>query len=626
MDIASQTLRNTAVGLAAAVVLLVPAWSHASAASCSGKHATIVGTPGNDTIVGKKASDVIYGGGGDDTITGGPNGNDTICGGPGDDSIHGGRGYDALYGGGGDDRLAGETGSDRIEGDGGDDDLDGAEGSDNLLGGEDDDRLLGAKGPDLLIGGGGDDAINGDKGSDQVEGSGGDDRLDGDKGNDRVDGGPGKDRIDGGAGDDSELDGGADSDLVSGGAGSDTGSGGGGDQDIVRGDSGEDTLDGGPGGRDIVSYASATRGGVVVDLGSQRSKGDGHDTLQGFEDVVGSPQGDQIAGDGGVNRLDGGVGDDSLSGAGGADEAFGGAGSDHCGGFAFEHSCGIESSAAGSGTFVTLNQGLDGASLIVQGDSRPNQIRVSFNGGWTVSDSAGAFAGDGCTQAGGGTAVSCPTAVATELLVITGGAGGDAISVDESVPAAVKVRANGNADSDTLSGGPGDDVLEAGENYNGPDNGRDGLSGNGGSDVLYADPGGDSLQGGAGNDLLVSSVAVCQGHVYDGGRGDDTVSYGRSDAALTVELGGNGAPDGCGSPDQVRGDNESLEGSDGPDVLIGDNGENSFMGHLGADTFIGKGGDDFVDAVDGKRDRSIQCGGGQDDVIKDGVDPAASAC
>ena len=132
--------------------------------------------------------------------------------------------------------------------------------------------------------------------------------------------------------------------------------------------------------------------------------------------------------------------------------------------------------------------------------------------------------------------------------MITGGAGNDAISVDESVPAGVKVRANGNAGSDTLSGGPGDDVLEAGENYNGPDNGNDALSGNGGSDVLYADPGGDSLEGGAGNDLLVSSVAICQGHAYGGGRGDDTVSYGRSDAALTVELGGTGGPDGCGSP------------------------------------------------------------------------------
>src|ERR1044072_9817210 len=78
--------------LAVGVGLFVPASGSTSAATCAGKHATIVGTAGNDHIVGKGASDVIYGGGGDDTITGGHNGNDTICGGPGDDTIAGGKG------------------------------------------------------------------------------------------------------------------------------------------------------------------------------------------------------------------------------------------------------------------------------------------------------------------------------------------------------------------------------------------------------------------------------------------------------------------------------------------------------------------------------------------------------
>jgi Ca2+-binding RTX toxin-like protein len=216
--------------------------------------------------------------------------------------------------------------------------------------------------------------------------------------------------------------------------------------------------------------------------------------------------------------------------------------------------------------------------------------------------------------------------VPTDLVVITGGAGDDEIGIDSDVPAGVRVRANGNAGSDTLSGGNGDDVLEAGENYNGPDNGNDTLIGNGGSDVLYADPGADLLSAGPGNDLLVSSVAVCQGHTFDGGPGDDTVSYGRSDAALTVTLGGSGGPDGCGNPDRIQADNESLEGSDGPDVLVGDGGENSLMGHLGADTFIGKGGNDFIEAADGRRDKAIICGGGEDDVQKDRIDPDPVGC
>jgi hypothetical protein len=39
--------------IGAAILLLLPAWSEASAATCGGKRATIVGTPGNDVIVGK---------------------------------------------------------------------------------------------------------------------------------------------------------------------------------------------------------------------------------------------------------------------------------------------------------------------------------------------------------------------------------------------------------------------------------------------------------------------------------------------------------------------------------------------------------------------------------------------
>jgi Ca2+-binding RTX toxin-like protein len=369
---------------------------------------------------------------------------------------------------------------------------------------------------------------------------------------------------------------------------------------------------------------------VIVDLASGHAKGDGHDTLSGFEDVVGSPQGDDIVGDVETNRLDGGVGNDDLNGDGGDDEAFGGAGSDECDGFAMEHSCGVEENPPGNGTFVILNQGLDGSSLIVQGDGRANDIHVYFNNGiWTVSENGPIVAGEGCQSDGSSSliaTVSCPTSVATSLLVITGGDGDDSINISESVPASVKARANGNAGSDTLSGGPGDDVLEAGENYNGPDSGNDTLIGNAGSDVLYADPGADQLSGGPGDDLLVSSVEVCQGHTYSGGTGEDTVSYGRSNASMHVELNGSGTPPGCGTPDHVLGDNEDLEGSDGPDVLIGDNGANSLFGHVGADTFIGKGGNDTIEAIDGQHDKAIDCGPGDDTASVDVSDPAPSSC
>jgi Ca2+-binding RTX toxin-like protein len=40
------------------------------AATCDGKAATMVGTPGDDLLVGTSGVDVIVGLGGDDTITG----------------------------------------------------------------------------------------------------------------------------------------------------------------------------------------------------------------------------------------------------------------------------------------------------------------------------------------------------------------------------------------------------------------------------------------------------------------------------------------------------------------------------------------------------------------------------
>jgi Ca2+-binding RTX toxin-like protein len=552
--------------------------------------ATIVSSAAR--IVGTKAPDAIVAtGGGDQTIEG-LGGNDRICGGPGSDTIDGGKGVDHVDGGAGDDTI------------------------------------VGYRGPDTLSGGPGNDLVDGQQGSDSIEGGAGDDKLLGDKGNDKIEGGAGDDAIEGGAGDDTNLDGGLGADAIFGGSGSDNIDGGPGDGDVVRGDAGTDTLSGGPGADDIVSYASATRGGIQVNLAAGRAKGDGHDALSGFEDAVGSPQGDTIVGDGEANKLDGSVGDDTLISGGGGGEAFGGPGSDSCTGFTVETSCGPEAPPPANAAYVVLNQGLDGSSLIVQGGPGPDQLHISGGGStWTVSDGGRVFAGEGCANpAGTVTAVTCSGGPAVALVVATGGNGDDTIAIDPGVPPSVKVRINGNAGNDTIEGGPGEDVLEAGENYNNPDDGNDTLIGNGGGDVLYADPGADHLSGGAGDDLLVSSVLTCQGHSFDGGSGEDTVSYARSNDSLHVALGGSGGPAGCATPDQVLADNESLEGSDGPDVLIGDNGDNSLLGHLGADTLIGRGGDDFLDAVDGLRDKRIDCGAGNDEVLVDRADPAPVGC
>jgi hypothetical protein len=94
---------------------------------------------------------------------------------------------------------------------------------------------------------------------------------------------------------------------------------------------------------------------------------------------------------------------------------------------------------------------------------------------------------------------------------------------------------------------------------------------------------------------------------------------------VRVELGGTGGPVGCATPDKII-SMESLEGSNQDDILIGDNGPNGFMGHIGADTFIGKGGGDYIDASEGDRDKRIDCGPGKDEVLVDKIDPKPINC
>jgi hypothetical protein len=53
-----------------------------------------------------------------------------------------------------------------------------------------------------------------------------------------------------------------------------------------------------------------------------------------------------------------------------------------------------------------------------------------------------------------------------------------------------------------------------------------------------------------------------------------------------------------------------MEGSFGPDILIGNARANAMLGQPGRDVFIGNGGEDVIDARDGVKDDSIQCGRG----------------
>jgi Ca2+-binding RTX toxin-like protein len=115
----------------------------------------------------------------------------------------------------------------------------------------------------------------------------------------------------------------------------------GGGNDFVESSTGPNVLSGGR-GRDLVAYLDGTdfdhqHHAVTVNLATGTSSSG--DRLSGFENVLGSPEGDTLIGDDGPNRLHGyygddvlkgRAGDDTLIGQGGADEANGGAGTDSC--------------------------------------------------------------------------------------------------------------------------------------------------------------------------------------------------------------------------------------------------------------------------------------------------------
>jgi Ca2+-binding RTX toxin-like protein len=147
-------------------------------------------------------------------------------------------------------------------------------------------------------------------------------------------------------------------------------------------------------------------------------------------------------------------------------------------------------------------------------------------------------------------------------------------------------------------------VIEAGD-----DSEPDQLSGGGGNDGLIGartdnpDPfnsGKSTLIGGAGSDLLVGGDP-CDGDLFDGGSGNDNASFSRFNPGVTAQIGGAVSRDGGGcTPGHVDSSVESLEGSNGPDVLLGDSHGNSLIGRGGNDVLRGLGGNDRLVGGGGK--------------------------
>ncbi len=622
----------------------------------------VSGGSGDDTIITGEGNDDVKGDEGTDRITL-STGDDKADGGANDDIVGGGLGTDELRGGEGNDNLSGDAGADKVWGDAGNDTVSGGpglsaaeydrakvrqpslsadvkDGADRLVGGTGSDQITGHVGNDVIFGDG--EVSSGTFRSDACAGNaavdGAGDSVDGQLGNDWVAGGGGPDSLTGGEGDDTICGNGGD-DLLE----AETGPGGttvGSDE--LRGGDGHDRLLGRQGG----DYAEGGAGDDLVDAGTGNDVAIGN---AGSDAMTGADGNDIVTGDGAT-----------VSGISFQDSIEGGrAGVASLGNLSVTSGTALESrvsSADASGTDGSITTCTDRVALI-RNTALASGPRgeVDLNGDGTISGADdgrldGVAVLNGLVNLDGDGDIDGDDSGVVAGLVV--GAGRFDVPVNQAVQVLGSVPGSsgagdadcvfghsghdavfGGAGGDQLNGGAGADLAAGGA---GADTARgeadaDEVRGNDGDDDLFGDSGADLLLGNAGADEEYGGLDIDQ---VEGNQGSDTLSGG---AHVDIVIGGSSVSGTSDAGDRV-------DGGDGADVLLGDNGApvRSGLGvllgaHLtdvpggtaaGADEIHGGPGDDLVygegggDTVFGDEDADTVEGGlGSDEIHGgDGLD------
>ena len=598
----------------------------------------VIATHGSDVdrlkniedLIGSDHDDHLTGDEADQTIIG-REGNDFIDGAGGNDTLDGGLGTDELVGGSGDDLFVHSDGNDSIDG-GADSDtidfsltenitqvnaiLDGANNSTIDLSGGDN---LTVKNVENIVGTIGDDTLQGDASDNILDGRDGDDVLIGAAGNDTLIGGEGRDSADysvatvgvnidissgivsnDGFGGTDTVDGiedltGSDFDDILSGDDQDNVLKGGLGDDILRGSGGNDLLSGGE-GQDSASYELAAAP-VFVDLGADTPTQDGdggEDTFDSIESAVGSAFNDTLLGDELANTLSGLAGNDTLDGKGGEDEILGGAGDDRLlaseGTDTFDGGEGrdaLDYSEFADATSINVTlTGSEFATVTVTG-AADDQVRnvetvVATSGddvlgGDEFANTLMGEAGNDIIRGGGGSDV------------LSGGDGIDQLRFDDldadGVVLSLETKTASYADDGSV------DSFTEFEQYATTDqddliytsSAVDYVEGLGGDDHFLGSSGSDELFGGAGNDLMDYSNLSGIDHI------EATLDEGNT---ITVTVVG-------GDDDQIT-SMESITGSAGNDIIIGDSFDNVFSGAGGDDILDGADGDDHLYGNEGQ--------------------------
>lgn len=604
----------------------------------------VTGTVGNDVLTGGDNDDTLIGGSGDDTLDAGGDAYtcDTLIGGDGNDILRAALGYATLDGGAGDDVLIASSYMTTLNGGIGNDTLvitgvPGAvdlqagtyssngsiTGIENVVADDNQAYLRGDGGINTLIGGAGDDALEGRGGADYLDGGNGVDVAVYTNSSAGISIG-----LDGRVGHGGEAEGDrlvnietvygtAYDDSLIGNTGNETLYGGSGN-DFLAGGGGADKLDGG-GGVNTVSYGTSNAG-VSVNLATGLGAGGDAqgDQLTYINNLIGSSFGDTLIGDGQDNTLTGGAGADSLNGGAGIDMA---SYADSTSGVSVNLATGIGTGGDAEGDRLSNIEIIEGSAF---SDTLTGSVGISTLKGGTGIDTA-VFAcnwRDASIVRNSNTIVVTVGSATTTLIgmeearfadrtIYLDGrnnvpdARSDSLSTGENTPLVISPSALLSNDRD-----PDADVLSIAA-VSSSTHGRALIQDDGTirfvPDTNYSGPASFSYTVSDGRGGDVSSTvditvieaddfftAIAAAEPFNGGTGNDTVSYVNSATAVTVDL-----ATGSGSGGFAQGDSfisiENVTGSGLADTLKGTNGANTLSGGAGDDLLEGGAGADRLD-------------------------------
>ncbi len=579
----------------------------------------LLGTKHDDLLVGDDKANILDGGAGNDTLEGG-GGADTLRGGEGIDSASykysaqavtvsfkdpsknkgdaAGDVFDSienLEGSKFNDTLTGDDQANWIDGGEGDDTLDGGEGADTLNGGAGEDTVsyLTANFNGTTKSGGKIgvtvNLINRDPKDMDKPATDSDSLRHPNAGAARGDVYISIENVQGSDYNDHILGDGAVNKLM-GGQGDDTLDGGG----------GADVLDGGD-GQDTASYQSSTKGVKASMREPKNNTGDATgDIYIDIENLEGSDQGDELEGNRYKNILSGGKGADTLMGGGGGDVYDGGDGMDRVSYKNYDSAVqvymasGEQSKNAGGAVGDTYRnieelEGSDHADFL-KGDNQNNRI-VGGKGNDTLDGGGGQD-----TLEGGEGVDTVSFASFTKKIIINLGTGAGAEAAAGSTYLEIE-NVIGTKYDDKLTGDGGANLLDGGA-------GNDEIIGGGGNDTLRGGDGDDTLEGGGTGE-----------HHYEGGEGNDTVRYSGPNAVKANLNDSSGNSNGAGGV-EIFNSIETLLGGGGDDEFTGTDAPNLLSGNGGNDRLVGRGGND---TLNGGADNDTLDGGAGADLLNGGT-------